>query len=72
MVNFVRVSVCRARFPYSEREQMTTYYLIKFPRTYQDRRWWAEDELDYAKRFVKHVLEKYKVRGRVIKVKVCK
>ena len=47
---------------------MTTYYLTKFPRSYRNRRWWAKDELDYAKRYVKHVREKYKVRGKIITV----
>ena len=51
---------------------MTTYYLTKFPRTYRDRRWWAEDELDDARRYLKNKREKYGVRGRLIKTKECK
>lgn len=49
-----------------------TCYLTKFPPSYRDRRWWDARSKQRAEAFLKHVAEKYGVRGKLIKVKECK
>ena len=46
----------------------TIYYLTKFPSTYRNRTWWDAKSKTRAEAFLKHVAEKYGVRGKIITV----
>lgn len=50
-----------------------TFYLTKFPLAYyHNRTWWRAGAKDRALAFLKHVEEKYEVKGELIKVKECR
>ena len=48
--------------------RLRTFYLTKFPKTYRNYRWWMPEDREYAVAYLKHVREKYRVRGKLILV----